>query len=286
MRLLLNVLNMLNLSNMLIVLASSSLACLAPVSQAATPDALIHTAQDLADHLADTQYQHKGLGGQPDVSQGTDGRYRAYTDCSGFVTWALDRVAPAAMTPITDEMRRARERHKWPQAYVFQRYFAKLGSGHDQYWQGIIDLRQLAAGDVVSWCADQYCAGAQQDGAKADNTGHIMVVRAVPQLVQGDAYARLLETLDKKQSSLPPATKAVYSLPVVDSSATKHYDDATRGKTEGSSGVGTGSIYFAVDEQGAPIGMQFPGGAFRFTGSAGKDGEHTVGFGMGRLLAQ
>lgn len=256
------------------------------IAHASSSDTVIHTAQDIADHLADSQYQHKGVDGQPDISQEEDGRYRAYTDCSGFVTWVLNRVAPAAMTPINDEMRRTRERHKWPQAYVFQRYFAKLGMGHDQYWQGITDLRQLVAGDVVSWCQDQYCAGAQEDGAHADNTGHIMLVKGAPQPITGEAYSRLLATLQKKQSSLPPATKAVYSLPVVDSSGTKHYDDPTRSKAEGTSGVGTGSIYFAVDEQGAPIGMQFPGGAFRFPGSAGQNGEHTVGFGMGRLVAR
>jgi len=262
-----------------VLLASASIAHASP------PDAVIHAARDVADHLADSQYQHKGVGGQPDISQTADGRYRAYTDCSGFVTWLLQRVAPAALAPINEEMGRARERHKWPQAYVFQRYFAKLGRGREQNWQGITDMRKLEAGDVVSWCQDQYCTGAQQDGAQADNTGHVMLVNSAPQPVEGEAYARLLDVLKKKQSALPPTTKAVYSLPVVDSSGTKHYDDPTRSKAEGISGVGTGSIYFAVDEQGAPIGMQFPGGAFRFTGAESQRGTHTVGFGMGRLIA-
>jgi len=116
---------------------SVCLACQCFYCASAPSDNLIHIAQDVADHLADSQYQHKGMGGQPDISQGADGLYSAYTDCSGFVTWVLDRLAPTAMTPITDEMRRPRERHKWPRAYVFQRHFDKIGTGHDQYWQGI-----------------------------------------------------------------------------------------------------------------------------------------------------
>jgi len=105
----------------------------------------------------------------------------------------------------------------------------------------------LTAGDVVSWCQNPYCAGAQKDGAHADNTGHIMLVTSAPQPVQAEAYSRLLATLKKKQSTLPPATKAVYSLPVVDSSGTKHYDDPTRSKAEATSRVGTVGFYFAVD---------------------------------------
>lgn len=244
-------------------------------------------ASQLADHVSETRYSHRGLAdapNQPNIQRNGDGDYRAYTDCSGFVTYVLAQTAPKSLAHIRHLAAEPDGRKKWPQAFVFQQYFESLGNRHGHGWKGITDLREVGAGDVVSWCLDQHCAGAEDDDAQAEDTGHIMIASGPAQTLDGHARSHLMETLDKRDAHLPPGTATVLALPVIDSSTLHHYNDPTRSKAAGQSGLGRGSIYVAIDTAGAPIGFEFPGGAFHYTRSKGGETVQTVHFGIGRPL--
>ena len=54
-------------------------------------------------------------------------------------------------------------------------------------------------------------------------------------------------------------------MPVIDASTLPHYADSRRSTATGTSGLGRGNIYVALDEAGQALGVQFPGGPFRYT---------------------
>jgi hypothetical protein len=47
------------------------------------------------------------------------------------------------MSAIREFAQQLKDRQKWPQAYVYQQFFATLGNGTAQGWQGVRDLREL-----------------------------------------------------------------------------------------------------------------------------------------------
>lgn len=247
------------------------------LAAASAADESILLARNVAAHVHENQYGHKGASDTPNIRELPNGTFDVHTDCSGFVTWVLGRTAPIAMSEVEryqNEM--TTRRKKWPQAYVYQRWFASLPASGSNGWKPIQDWRTMQAGDVLVWCADKYCQDAGDDVAHTDNTGHIMFANGTPERVEGDALARLKRTLDDHDMGLPARTQAVLSIPLVDSSASKHYDDTTRSKAKGLSGVGTGRLYFALDRNGKPLGVQFPGGPFLCTDCIAKDGNREV----------
>ncbi|MBR7779897.1 hypothetical protein [Undibacterium rugosum] len=257
----------------------------AQADQAANTYAL---AERILGQLSDTRYTHRGQTGaaaQPDIVQQQDGSYRVVTDCSGWVSYVLSRTAPQSMNAIREFAQQLKDRQKWPQAYVYQQFFATLGNGTAQGWQGVRDLRELRAGDVVSWCLHQHCVNAPPDSAQAADTGHVMIAAGPLQPLDADALVQLQTLLQRKQSSLPPATAVVMQMPVIDASTLPHYADSSRSKMTGTSGLGRGNIYVALDEAGQALGIQFPGAAFRYT-YRGPDGrQHTLHVNAARPFA-
>ncbi|MBV1774775.1 hypothetical protein KSF73_03490 [Burkholderiaceae bacterium DAT-1] len=261
--------------------------CLSWGVHAGVAQDVLRLADDVATHLNDTAYTHKPGAADPagpDVQRMPNGRYSVHTDCSGWVTWLVQQKRPEALISLRNEMLRLGAKRKWPQAYVWQHLFTRLGGGRDLFWVGIADLRAAQPGDILSWCSDQYCDTRQEGGAHSDNTGHVAIVAAPPVVLDEARERALRESLESHDAELPPNTSSVYMVNVIDSSTTRHYDDQTRSKFVGTSGLGKGAIYIAVDENGKPLGVQFPGGVFRYEGAKAKDGERSVSFGIGRLL--
>lgn len=246
-------------------------------AEASTADESILLARDVAAHVHENQYGHKGASDAPNIRELPNGEFDVHTDCSGFVTWVLNRTAPVTVSEVESYQHELTSRRKkWPQAYVYQRWFASLPASGSKGWKPVPDWRTMQAGDVLAWCADKYCQSAGDEVAHTDNTGHIMFANGAPERVEGDAQARLKRSLDDRGAGMPARTYAIWSIPLVDSSASKHYDDTTRSKAKGLSGVGTGRLYFALDRDGKPLGVQFPGGVFLCTDCIAKDGNREV----------
>lgn len=254
--------------------------CTCPVlAVASNADDSILLARDVAARVQENQYGHKGVSNAPNIRELPNGMFDVHTDCSGFVTWVLGRAAPVAVSEVERYQQEISSHRKWPQAYVYQRWFANLHASGSQGWKPVQDWRTIQAGDVLAWCADKHCQSAGDDVAHTDNTGHIMFANGAPERVEGNALERLngtLRTLDDHGAGLPARTHAVWAIPLVDSSASKYYGDTMRSKAKGLSGVGTGQLYFALDGNGKPLGVQFPGGPFLCTDCIAKDGNREV----------
>jgi hypothetical protein len=192
--------------------------------------ALFQLASSIVSSLTETHYSH-------DIYiNAAQGIYD--TNCSGFVDYLVQRIAPAPYRLVPKE-----PGHVRPRAFMYEQFFSHLEMGiQAPGWTYVEQLSALQPGDILAWeliPVQQYY-----------DTGHMVVVAAPPL----------------------PVSSGVMSLPVIDSSALRHYDDS---RPRGTNGVGTGQIHFQIDDGGSPLAFQFDvGGAF-----------HQTQISMGRLVA-
>jgi hypothetical protein len=186
-----------------------------------------------------THYQHRPIIVDPET-----GTYKL--DCSEFVSYVLSNVAPA-------QYRELPRKHQDPCPLAFdyydfldglrpdptggwQRVFAIGGAIASQAthgWRPLQSVGDARPGDVIAWRIPHF--------KKGHNTGHVMVVADRP------------ESLDA----------SVVAVRVYDSANDPHYDDSRGCGADFQSGVGTGTIRFEVDDEGAPTAFQFgPGDEF------------------------
>jgi hypothetical protein len=159
------------------------------------------------------------------------------TNCSGFVDYLVQRISPAPYRLVPKE-----PGHVRPRAFMYEQFFSHLQMGvQAPGWTYVMQMSELQPGDILAWeliPVQQYY-----------DTGHVVVVAA----------------------SAVPLGGGVMSLPVIDSSALRHYDDS---RPRGTNGVGTGEIHFQLDDGGSPLAFQFD------TGEA----FHQTQISMGRLV--
>jgi hypothetical protein len=179
--------------------------------EASEPMAVAAEAQRIVDHVQVTEYQH-----HTEIDEAT-GTYR--TDCSGFASYVLQRVAPAHLAMIPKE-----PDHAHPRAFKYHAFFSSLEA--DQAgWHAIRHLVNVRRGDIVAWRHPDPI----QPG---EDTGHVLVVAARPAV----------------------ETANTYSVRVYDASH-DHYNTDTR--TANVTGVGSGTIRLQVDDTGVPVAFQF-----------------------------
>jgi hypothetical protein len=147
----------------------------------------------------------------------SNGIYRL--DCSEFVSLILERIAPKHYLELSIEPGRPQ-----PRAKMYFSFFDKLKLEPRTGWRPIIKLAGVVPGDIVAW--QKIGAGGRGD------TGHVMIVA---------------ESAHRNQDG-------TFRVRVYDSSEIPHADDS---RPAGSSGVGSGSVLFRVNENGAPIAFQF-----------------------------
>jgi hypothetical protein len=140
-------------------------------------------------------------------------------DCSEFVSLILERVAPKHYQEIPTE-----PGHSQPRARMYFRFFEELKRDPRTGWQPITNLADVAPGDVVAW--------EKLNNGGLGDTGHVMIVAEPAHLDQDGTF----------------------QVRVYDSSEISHAEDS---RPAGSSGIGSGSVLFRVNENGAPIAFQF-----------------------------
>jgi len=134
------------------------------------------------------------------------------------------------------------------------------------YVSTVTDFRTLGAGDVLAWCYGLYCSQPGEDH-KGD-TGHVVIIDAPPVTSTGASTGA--STTGPSCGTLPAApagAATVIGVPVIDSSIVPHFPytvngapayAAGRGITPNSaSGVGSGCLAFALNADGAPLGLAF-----------------------------
>jgi len=224
------------------------------------------------------------------VKRDTDGdvsSFDAATDCSGWVSYALNTVAPVSFS-VVDQYRE--DSFSWPRAWVYQWFFADGGTisssslGGSKAATGGLDqvssMNDLAAGDILAWSLGDYTSE-DYDSIVANNftedsisgdSGHILIVQSVTDVT--DTYSSTEEPDDGYDKIL--------KLKVTDSSNVSHLGDGSDGDRDG---IGTGEIFITVDKDGNALGFQFNDGgddSSRTTNWHPTDGEE-VAFGAGRI---
>jgi hypothetical protein len=153
-----------------------------------------------------TVYQHETF---VDVATGTYDM-----DCSGYVGYVLERIAPRHYMTIPAVGNR-------PLAFEFYDRFSTLPVGGADGWRPIDALVNARRGDIVAWKSDLLEPGF--------NTGHVLIVVDDPQAL-GDS---------------------VVAVRAYDSSNILHYDDTRgRGGDSPATGLGEGTIQFRYTASG------------------------------------
>ena len=144
-------------------------------------------------------------------------------DCSGLVCLALKKVSMDAYKAIP---RSGTE--KRPLAHDFYECFTGAPTPDkapaDAKWTRIEKLADAHPGDVITWKNENYQPG--------ENTGHVMIIVEPP---EADG-------------------KDLFKVVVIDSSAHGHGNDTRK---KGESGVGRGTLWFSVNENGGPVAVRF-----------------------------
>jgi hypothetical protein len=140
-------------------------------------------------------------------------------DCSGFLCVILKDVLPKHYEAVP-----AGKGHARPLALQFYEFFTAAGEKGDKGWKEIKQLKHAKPGDVLVWRLEEQ--------VKGKDTGHVMIVDEAP-VEDG---------------------KGIYRVVVLDSNLSPHADDTRK---EGQTGVGKGTMWFVVDEEGKPVGYHW-----------------------------
>lgn len=180
---------------------------------------LLGLVETIDETLVEGAYQHRTR------VRRREGIYR--WDCSGMMTWMLERVAPRA--------REALDRDR-PVAATYHHTIKRAPSKRARDgWLRVHDIEQVRPGDLFAWLRPP-------DWPKGGNTGHVGIVIEVPRPV--------------------PEIENAWAVRVVDASRYTHEDD-TR-DPDGEGGFGMGTILFVTDEAGAPAAYGWFGTRSRY----------------------
>lgn len=220
-----------------------------------------------------------------------------YTDCSGWVNYALDSVAPIHQAVAAAEREDPRfnlgtvmaynncpvtideAAQPWARADVLSYFFGNVADGADGFTT-VSDFSTLEAGDLIAYATGIYTdptaanAAADPRLQRTSDTGHTMIVMGNPVAVpEGDWQG----------SGLSSDVVAVYAVPVIDSSVVPHFgnladfsqplaDSRRYDSVEPDppnlpafistndltpGGLGTGTIWFGVNAEGQAIQFRF-----------------------------
>jgi cell wall-associated NlpC family hydrolase len=112
-----------------------------PAAAQSTPPAtaLVDLAAAIVAGARETRYSYDTT---IDAAQGIDN-----TDCSGFVGYLLERVAPAQLALVPKE-----PGQPLPRAFKYQEFFADLAAGrHAPGWEAVTRLADAQPGDILAW---------------------------------------------------------------------------------------------------------------------------------------
>ncbi len=109
-----------------------------PVRRLTLPEQTASQAELIVNSLQETKYQHHEV---IDVDRG---KYDC--DCSAFVSFVLNRSAPAHFAMIPKEAAPPR-----PRAFEFHDFFHALTSQSTGGWHRINFLQDVVRGDIIAW---------------------------------------------------------------------------------------------------------------------------------------
>lgn len=200
-------------------------------------DSLDARAYDFADRIfrnaKEVHYQHLHEPAKEQVRE-RDGRLVCRNDCSGFISYVLDSVAPKHYRPI----RERQPERAYPQAKTFAQFFHELSADAPyEGWVGVPSYKDLRRGDIIAW--EKPPSGNSNKG----NSGHVMMVRDHP----GNLERFVIDG----------RTLLLVSIPVLDSSSVYHFPPEELPPSAEQShrdGVGKGDVKLVLNERGKAVG--------------------------------
>lgn len=250
------------------------------------PSLLGSYAGAVADLIAtgETAYSYTGLPGSttPSIDLTAAAPY-AYTDCSGWVDYALSAVAPlhaAVLGAARQEQSFNRTvafpgnqsftvdeaDQRWSRADVLATTFLQASVAGGDGFARVVGFGALQAGDIVAYATGVDALLSQPDPGSSElakipsDTGHVMIATGPAVEVPDAAW-------DDGTGQQPADIVKVWALPVVDSSDLHHFEEQAGflppeaegrsfvlpdGAPDGAKpgGLGRGTIWFAQDAQG------------------------------------
>jgi uncharacterized iron-regulated protein len=141
-------------------------------------------------------------------------------DCSGLACYVLQQKFPQHYKAIPKPKGRAR-----PLAVDFYRFFSGLPAAPPRDgWQQVPSLLDARPGDILAWKSDNPKPGA--------STGHVVFIDGRP-VRDKDGQVRV---------------------EIIDSTSRGHGNDTRK---SGQTGIGRGTMWFSVDDQGRPTGYRW-----------------------------
>jgi hypothetical protein len=195
-----------------------------PIASTIEPSLLLNEAQRELATMQSSHYQH-----HTDVDE-SKGVFNY--DCSGFVDYVLQKVAPAAYA----ELPISKPSSQRPLAQDFYNLFARSTS-KTSHWQQVTKVDRLQAGDIVAWL--------RPPESDSNNTGHVMIIASQPRINPDSPKGTLRERADEML------------IPVIDSTSSPHANDTRR---QGETGLGRGTIGAIFNAQGKAIAYRWRGG--------------------------
>jgi len=217
-------------------------------------------ANEVFEKAGDVAYEHTPRPAAEQVLN-TGGEWVARTDCSGFVSYILNKAAPAPQyAAVMDYARRQyredqerqnrtprKDRPYYPDAKEYADFFGTLSTQTAvNGWIGVATVWDLRRGDIIAWAKENW------DGK--GNSGHVAIVVEPP-------AREFVETtaLEKNKDGIVHEVKIrCIRIRVLDSSSVSHFDDeklppSVKPRQQQRDGVGIGYIRLVLDSVGTPI---------------------------------
>jgi hypothetical protein len=194
----------------------------------------------------------------------------ASTDCSGWLSFVLNTVSPLHEAVLQSQRRREEHnraysdhfvlresRRPWARAFVVARHL-RSDVAKETGFDPVTNFEDLQPGDIGAYAMGRYAKPTDPERPKPRDTGHVFVVAGPPTVVDPSTH-----DYDGRGTLREDAAKVI-AIPVVDSSATVHFDPDSRKNGEGrytppkirphsrarAGGVGVGTIWFALNKEG------------------------------------
>lgn len=191
-------------------------------------------AEEIFERANVVHYRHLHEDVQKQVWQSANS-YECCTDCSGFVSYVINSVAPSHYSYVCRLTQR-----RYPHAAVYARFFMELPANASSGWFKIRDFKDLKRGDIIAWERQPKQSDRQQGHARK---GHVMIVAQCPgstqQEIIGDNQIRFVD---------------VY---VIDSSAVRHFPPESFPPCAHHfvrDGLGKGTIRLILDDDDKVVG--------------------------------
>ncbi len=196
---------------------------------------IYNEAENIFENTISSHYQHIHENAEQQA-QKINGQYQVVTDCSGFVSYVINSVAPKHYASIHQISGRS-----YPHAKTYAQFFSELPENKSMNgWLKINSVGELKRGDIVAWEKPD----SSRSETRHKGSGHVMIVIDKPEKpVYENFKGRTIKYVE------------IY---VLDSSSVEHFPPQSLPKLSHSQfrdGVGKGMIRLILDEQDNVIGF-------------------------------